>query len=293
LAKSYEVLVRGFAMSTVSRMAGGAPVSSGEGAGSVERNNDDVFQVRALSRGLRVLALFTVDHPEWSLSDLSRRTGLHKATAYRMTRTMEAEGFLVFDTTTGKYHLGPATIPLSFLASAQSELVRLARPYLEELAELTGETTNLAVEVEGSVVVIGQVLTSHPFKPSLPLGRVLTDLANTHGQLFAAFRPEGERARLLAAPQAKLTPNTVTDSVEIAAKLVRVADEGVAFDLEEHGLGICAVAAPVRDQSGDVKATLSVVAPKERFGAQEKKKHAQAVKRVAASFSAYLGYQAG
>ena len=278
-------------MTAVSRMAGGTQASFGKGTGSAEDDNDDVFQVRALSRGLRVLALFTVDHPEWSLSELSRRTGLHKATAYRMTRTMETEGFLVFDVTTGRYHLGPATIPLSFLASAQSELVRLARPYLEELAELTGETSNLAVEVEGSIVVIGQVLTSHPFKPSLPVGRVMHDLANSHAQLFAAFKPENERARLLSMPQAKLTPNTLTDPAEIAAQLDKAASEGVAFDLEEHGLGICSVSAPVWDSNGDLKATFSVVAPKERFGAQEKKKHAQAVKRMASSFSTYLGYE--
>ena len=265
------------------------PVGEIESAGY----GDDVFQVRALSRGLRVLALFTVDNPEWSLNELTRRTGLHKATTYRMTRTMEAEGFLVFDPSSGRYHLGPATIPLSFLASSQAELVRIARPYLEQLAELTGETANLAVEAEGSVVVIGQVLTSHPFKPTLPLGRVMNDLANTHGKLFAAFKSQAERARIIASPQEKLTPNTVTDPDLIAEELVRVAAEGLAFDLEEHGLGICAVAAPVRDQSGGVKATLSVVAPKERFGPHEKKKHAEAVKRIAASFSEYLGYSRG
>jgi len=267
--------------------------SIGEDAPPIERVSDEVFQVRALSRGLSVLALFTVDHPEWSLNELSRRTGLHKATAYRMTRTMEAEGFLVFDPARSTYHLGPAIIPVSFLAASESELVRLARPYLEELAAATGETANLAIEVEGSVVVVGQVLTSHPFKPSLPLGRVMNDLANAHEKLYTAYRSEAERAKILATPQPKLTPNTITDPVEIASELARIAQEGVAFDLEEHGLGICSVAAPVRDQSGELRATLSVVAPKERFGAREKKEYAGIVKRIAASFSTYLGYPAG
>ncbi len=141
-------------------------------------------------------------------------------------------------------------------------------------------------------MVIGQVLTSHLFKPSLPLGRVMHDLANSHAQVFAAFAPEAERERFLAVPQSKITPNTLTDPAEIALRLDKVAAEGVAFDLEEHGLGICAVAAPVWDRNGDLKAALSVVAPKERFGPQEKKKNAQAVKQVAASFSIYLGHGA-
>ena len=271
---------------TKARLAG-----LGRGSAPTERQGGDAFQVRALSRGLRLLGLFSVDHPEWSLNELSEKTGLHKATTYRMTRTLEAEGFLVFDPSTGKYRVGPAAVPLSFLASAQSELARIARPYLEQLAELTSETANLAVEVEGSAVVIGQVLTSHPFKPSLPIGRILGDLANSHVKVFAAFKPRAERERILQHPQPKLTPNTVTDLSAVREELETVAREGIAYDVEEHGVGICSLAAPVRDQNGEVRATLSVVAPKERFDPKEMKRYAEAVRLVATAMSSYLGHR--
>jgi len=251
---------------------------------------DDQFVVRALSRGLQVLALFNVDHPEWSLNELARTTHLHKATTYRMTRTMEAEGFLVFDPETGNYHLGPAVIPLSYLAQKQSELERMAKPFLEELAAETGETANLAIETEGTFIVIGSVLTSHTFKPSLPVGRVLTDLTNAHGKLFVALKPTEERAKFLNRPQPQFTKYSLTDRKEIEAELARVADEGVAYDMEEHGLGVCSVAAPVWGPNGAVIATISVVAPKERFGPEERKRFTEAAKRVGAEFSAYLGY---
>ena len=253
-------------------------------------NGDDQFVVRALSRGLRVLALFSIDHPEWSLNELARTTHLHKATTYRMTRTMEAEGFLVFDPESGTYHLGPAVIPLSYLAQKQSELERMAKPFLEELAAETGETANLAIETEGTFIVIGSVLTSHTFKPSLPVGRVLTDLANAHGKMFVALKPREERAKFLSRPQPQLTKYTLTDRKEIEAEFARVAEEGVAYDIEEHGLGVCSVAAPVRGSNGAVLATISVVAPKERFGPEERKRFTEAAKRVGVEFSAYLGY---
>jgi len=254
---------------------------------------DDQFVVRALSRGLQVLALFNVDHPEWSLNELARTTHLHKATTYRMTRTMEAEGFLVFDPETGNYHLGPAVIPLSYLAQKQSELERMAKPFLEELAAETGETANLAIETEGTFIVIGSVLTSHTFKPSLPVGRVLTDLTNAHGKLFVALKPPEERAKFLNRPQTQFTKYSLTDRKEIEAELARVANEGVAYDMEEHGLGVCSVAAPVWGPNGAVIATISVVAPKERFGPEERKRFTEAAKRVGAEFSAYLGYSPG
>jgi DNA-binding IclR family transcriptional regulator len=251
---------------------------------------DDQFVVRALSRGLRVLALFTVDHSVWSLADLARATGLHKATTYRVTRTMEAEGFLVFDMNSGTYHLGPSVIPLSYLAQTQAELERIAKPFMERLAAETGETANLGVESEGAYIVIGSVLTSNVFKPALPIGRVLTDLSNTHGKIAAAYKSSEERARLLARPQPQLTPYSITDPVDVAAELDRVLEEGVAYDLEEHGMGVCSVGAPVRGANGSLIATLTVVAPKERFGPEERRRAAEAVKRVSAEFSAYLGH---
>jgi len=252
--------------------------------------SDDQFVVRSLSRGLRVLALFTVDHPEWSLANLARATRLHKATTYRMTRTMEAEGFLIFDPTSGNYHLGPSVIPLSYLAQTHSEFEKMAKPFLERLAAETGETANLGIESEGSFVVIGSVLTSHTFKPSLPIGRVLTDLANSHGKLFVALKSPAERAKFLARPQPRLTQYSLVSPVEIEAELDRVAREGVAYDLEEHGLGVCSVAAPVRGSNGTVMATIAVVAPKERFGPEERQRATETVKRVADEFSAFLGY---
>ena len=69
-----------------------------------------------------------------------------------------------------------------------------------------------------------------------------------------------------------------------------MADEGVAFDIEERNLGTCAVAAPVRDQLGKVIAALSVIVPTGRFGPDEKVSFAEAVKASAAALSAFLGY---
>jgi DNA-binding IclR family transcriptional regulator len=47
----------------------------------------------------------------------------------------------------------------------------------------------------------------------------------------------------------------------------------------------------VRGQNGTLIATLSVVAPKERFGPKEKERDAKIVKQVAADFSAFMGYE--
>ena len=72
-----------------------------------------------------------------------------------------------------------------------------------------------------------------------------------------------------------------------------MSSEGVAFDIEERNLGTCAVAAPVRDQMGNVIGSIGVVVPTGRFGAEERETCVSAVKAAAAALSAFLGYAGG
>jgi DNA-binding IclR family transcriptional regulator len=264
--------------------AGGRPrLKRGDAA-----DDDNQLFVRALARGLTILALFDVEHPEWSLNDICERTGISKTTAYRMLRTLEWKGFVAFAADTERYHLGPAMIPGAYLSLSYVSFVRSTHPFLEDLAKTTGETVELTVESAQGAVVVDQVATSHPFKPNLPTGRILGNMANSAVRMWVALRPPQERARLLREPQLKFTPHTTTDPKELEEMLVRAAKEGVAYDLEEQDLGVCAVSAPVFAPGGDVLAVLTVVAPSDRFGPEARARNAKAVKGKAAEMTAYV-----
>ena len=143
-----------------------------------------------------------------------------------MLRTLEWKGFVAFDPETERYHLGPAMIPGAYLSLSYVSFVRSTHPFLEDLAKATGETVELTVESAQGAVVVDQVATSHPFKPNLPTGRILRNMANSAVRMWVALRPEEERARLLREPQLKFTPHTTTDPGELAAMLERAAAEG-------------------------------------------------------------------
>ena len=68
--------------------------------------------------------------------------------------------------------------------------------------------------------------------------------------------------------------------------------EGLAYDLEEQDLGVCAVSAPVLERDGSLKAVLTVVAPAERFGPRERKRKAEALRSAAAQMTEYLNGRA-
>lgn len=261
---------------------GGRPRTAAGG-----EDNSSLY-VQALANGLTILSVFDIEHPEWSLGDIARRTGISKTTAYRMLRTLEWTGFVTYSPDSERYGIGPAALPLSYLTLSHVGFSHLTHPVLERLAAATGETVELAVEGKGEAVVVDHVETSHPFKPNLPLGRALRNLANSSMKVFAAHQTEKERERLLQAHQPSLTPHTITDPALLRAELARVAETGLAFDREEQELGVCAVSAPVFGPYRELKAVLTVVAPVERFQAEDGRRNVAALQAAAAELSGHL-----
>src|SRR5262249_49430328 len=63
----------------------------------VDAGVDDGEVVHALVRGLAVIMAFDAVHPELTLSDVARRTGLSRASARRFLQTLVAIGYVSFD----------------------------------------------------------------------------------------------------------------------------------------------------------------------------------------------------
>ena len=269
---------------------GSSPAAKRERLDGTPDPTDNQFVVRALAKGLAMLGLFDAEHREWSLDEMTAEFGLPRMTSYRMARTLQSAGYLVTDGASGRYRLGPALLAATYLSEGYADLVALARPYLESLVEQTEESVTLAVEVDGVAVCVAMLDSPRPHRREVAVGRVIGDTANSHGKMFAACKPDAVRDRIVNSEHEQHTIHTITDPRTLALTLEEARRSDVAFDIEERDIGTCSVAAPVRDQMGEVIATLAVVVPTGRFGPQAKDACAVAVKAAAAEFSAFFGY---
>lgn len=213
-------------------------------------------------------------------------------TAYRMARTLQGTGHLVHDPSIGGYRLGPAMLAGIYLAEGFAQLVEVARPYLESLVDQTGELAAIAVELDGVAVCADLVASARPFVPEIAVGKVIGDTANAHGKMFAALKSDDERARIVRKRHKRLTANTIVDPEALSAEFGRIRADDLAWDLEEHDMGTCAVVAPVRNQTGEVIATLGCVVPTGRFHVEARKVCAKAVRATALRLSEFYGYAA-
>ena len=239
-------------------------------------------QLRTLERGLHILSLFDVRRPEWTFGEVCRETRLSKATAFRFLKKLEALEFLSYDEQRRTYRLGSALLGVAYLASSNSEVVRVARPHLERLASETGEAVNIAMGTPRGPMIVDAVLAPNAFQPNLMVGVTLRGLATAHSRLFAAYADEKTRLAALVAPQEARTERTVTDPQRLAAILAEVRQAGYSLTQGEWTVGACAVAAPVFDAFARLKATIAMVVPRERFGPEYQARYTAAVKQAAA-----------
>jgi DNA-binding IclR family transcriptional regulator len=223
--------------------------------------------IQSVRRAAALLKVFDNGPTELGVSELSRKTRLHKSTASRLLATMEREGLLERVPGTEKYRLGFMLVRLAGQVTHFGDMRATARPVLVALAEATRETVHLAVIDGDEVINIEQISGPHLVRDTNWVGRRTPLHCVANGKALLAFRAPAEIERQLAAPLARFTERTISDPDRLRAELAAVRERGYAQALGEVEEGLNAIAAPIRDGSGQVVAAVSISGPSYRVTA--------------------------
>src|SRR5947209_2024287 len=210
--------------------------AAGDGQPSGERRSrgERSGGIQSVERAVSVLKLFGEAESELGVTELARRLKLHKSTVSRLLSTLEAGGFVQQDPHSGRYRLGLQLATLAGLALTQYELRDVARPWLRELANVSGETTTLSVLDGHEAVNIDQALGPNPVKHLGWIGRRLPLHCTAAGRPLLAYVPAAFLDRLLSRPLARFTPQTITNPIILRRELDRVRQLGYAVAQEEY-----------------------------------------------------------
>ena len=218
-------------------------------------------RIEASQRAVAILDALA-DAGEVGTNELARQTGLPASTVSRQLGTLAAAGLVEHDAETGRYRLGIRVVRLANAVLARLDVRRVARPHLEELVRLTGETATLHVPGEEDAVTVDFVPSAHFIQHVSRLGRPSISHATSAGKVMLAFtdRP------LPRGPLRAYTPQTITSRKKLAAEIERVRAQGYAEAYEEREPGLAAVAAPVWSSTGALEAIVALQGPTARFG---------------------------
>jgi DNA-binding IclR family transcriptional regulator len=255
---------------------------------------DDIAGTGALStvrNAVRVLTSFSLEERELGVSELARRLGLGRSTVHRLLVTLAADGLLEQNPASGKYRLGLRTYELGMLAAAHMDVREAARPVLARLRDETAETVQLAVLDGREVVYVERLETTQTVRIFGHVGHRNQAHCTSTGKVLLAALPDTELDRLLDGwvLDAK-TPYTITDPARLRAELARVRRAGFAENVNETGIGVASVAAPIRDATGAVVAAVSVAGPVMRVDGRSLRRFSGMVMEAAGDVSRKLGY---
>jgi IclR family transcriptional regulator, pca regulon regulatory protein len=220
---------------------------------------------QSMARGLAILRCFSAARPVLGIADIAEDLGMSRSTTHRYVITLVALGYLE-QGASRKYRLGLRGTDLGMAALNATGLRQQARPDLEELRQRTGCTVSLAVLDGHEILYVDRLRSFRHEQHTADLdpspGSRLPAYATAMGKLLLAYLPETERHELVA--EIKLTkrgPNTITSKKKLLAELDLIREEGFATSDQELAADLNAIAAPVRDESGEVVAALGLAAP--------------------------------
>lgn len=240
--------------------------------------------VGVLDRAVAVLD--SVEAGAHTFTEIVEATSFSRTTTHRLVKSLVEHELLAFRGGYG-YRLGPGLLRFAQRAMLELPLRDVAHPFLERLAEMTGESAQLYVRSTLERVCIDAVESASELRTIVSVGSSLPLTAGSAGKVFLAFGELGAPGERLIDDAIRRTPATPVGE-DLRRQLHLVRRRGWANSAGEREPGVGSVSAPVFGSLGELLAAVSVSGPESRLGRVAAKRYAPAVVATARDIRAAL-----
>jgi len=246
---------------------------------------------KSLIKALDILELF-ITCDEIGVTGVSNRLKLPKSTAHNLLKTLENKGLVEQNPENSKYRLGIKIFELGMRWSTGRDIKTVALRRMQLCADEVGEIVMLTILSGDHALIILRADPPVPFLLVPRLGYNLPLHSTASGKVLLANTGEGlQKALIKKSALEKYTSTTITDPEKLKKSLLKIQREGYALDEGETFNGTICCAAPIRDYSNTVMASVSVMTSLEHFPARRHAELIKHVKGLAEKISYDLGYQ--
>ncbi len=240
-------------------------------------------------RSLRLLARLAREGRALSLADLAADLALPKGTAHRLCAQLLETGFIARDIYERDFVVGPALRKLSFDTLTHGTVRGLRHQVLTELVKEVGETCNFTTLDGASVLYLDRVEAPWPWRLTLEVGEHVPLHCTASGKMFMALMPARQRELLISELSlVAMTDATITSRAQLLLECESIARAGYSLDRQEFIDGLLALAVPVCDENGIMRAALAVHAPISRLSAEQALQRLPALQAAAQRLSRLL-----
>lgn len=224
--------------------------------------------IQVIERAAAILRALQKSSGGLTLGEIARIVGLPRSTVQRIVDALDRENFVIAPSSASGVRLGPGLIALA--EATRFPILELARPTLEALAEVTGETVDLSVADSTKMVFVDQIPGIHRLAAVSAVGVSFPLHCSANGKAVLASLTPGELEKIRKRMRlTRYTVNTITSWRNLEHELETVRRTGIAHDREEQTLGIRAVGKALRSPNGELSA-ISIPVPTQRFLTSER-----------------------
>ena len=205
------------------------------------------YVANAILKAARVLEELASSRGPVRLSQLSRELGMGKSSLWGILAALESLEWVKRGANGKGYTVGPGLLRLSRKAFGNRDLVEMARPLMEELAEESGESVFLGVVRGDCMVIVDVVQGRGEMRVTSPPGTKLPLMAAATAKAILAAMPRERAEEILAQGQMpKFTERSITDPWRFLEEVEKARENGYGLDDEEYLRGIRAVASAIK-----------------------------------------------
>lgn len=246
-----------------------------------------------LPRAFSLLRLLAERQQGMNLSDLAANLDMPKSSLSSTLKALTDQEFLTRKGTL--YFLGSEAYGLASTILAGRTIRQIARPYLEQTMESTGETVLLA-QLDGdqrNASYIDSIESDKSIRFSVPIAARRPLYCSAAGRVFLAHMSDRARATYFDnVTMERQTDTTEVDRVELEKILTNIRKGDVSITMGSYSADAAGFAVPIYNSDGQIAAALTIGVPVSR-AERDKQKYIDAALKAGADISKILGYRAG
>jgi IclR family transcriptional regulator, pca regulon regulatory protein len=238
-------------------------------AAHLDQFSGDPNFMTSLARGLLVIQTLSESKLQLSISQLSKKTGLSRASVRRCLHTLSELGFAATDDARN-FHLCPRVLTLGHLYLSSMPLSAAAQPILEHLSRILNESCSAALLDGVDIVHVARANVPRTMAIDIGVGTRLPAFCTSMGRVLLAHLPAEELEAVLPKIEfTRYTEKTITSMEKLRQALTAVRREGYAIIDQELELGLLSMAVPLASSAGRVVAAINIGALGQRVSLQD------------------------
>lgn len=244
----------------------------------------------SVQNALRILNSFSIEDTQKGITQISKELDIGKSTVSRLLNTMLNEGYIKKDNKSKRYSLGNKILTLYSSFMSNMEIVKEARPFLEELAKQTNESVQLAELEALNVIYVDQIKSTYPIQIFAHVGRINPIHCTSSGKLLLSYEDEIKIDEILKTNFVKHTSYTKTNAKILKEELIQIKKDGYCLIENEFIEGIVSIAAPIKDYNNKVIAAVSIVGPIQRMNGPKLQSYINKIMSTSENISKSIGF---